>query len=214
MNAHCSPQLNQSKNNTKSIIINVSLIFTIIFLLSIAQIVGSFLTGKYYQLIVAFFVTACCILSPVALFRNHIKLYTWLLFPILAIVPVSLFCIILYRLPLNFDIMVVIYNTNLNEALEFANGYILYFIVLLISYYCAYSYLTKKLPAKISRNNSFKISLSAIVSFTFISLFMAQNSTFKEQFKKNLTASFPGSFVYNGYLFNKQLLHWNIIESF
>ncbi|TKB96773.1 phosphoethanolamine transferase [Pedobacter cryophilus] len=206
MNAHITLPLNQPKSKTKSKLwFNVSLVLTIVFLLSIAPVIGSLITGKYIQLLLAFLITTCFILAPVALFRNYIKLYTWLFLPIIVFVPISLFCVILYKLPLNLDIMVVIYNTNTAEALEFANGYILYFIALLIGYYWAYIYLTKKLPSKISWNNSLKISLGAILTFVLITLLIAQDITFKNQFKKNLTASFPGSLIYNSYLFRKQL---------
>jgi glucan phosphoethanolaminetransferase (alkaline phosphatase superfamily) len=197
---------NHIKSNDKSKLwFNVTLVLTIVFLLSIAPVIGSFITGEYLQLLLAFLITTCFILAPVILFRNHIKLYTWLFLPIIAFVPISLFCVILYKLPLNLDIMVVMYNTNTAEALEFASGYILYFIALLIGYYWAYIYLTRKLPSKISWNHSLKISLGAIISFALITFLIAQDITFKNQFKKNLTASFPGSLIYNAYSFRKQL---------
>ena len=206
MSAPHSHYLDSKKSEAKSkLLINVSLVLSIVFLLSIAEVISSFITGKYFQLLLAFLITTCYILAPIVLFRNNIKLYTWLLLPILVFVPISLFCVILYTLPLNFDIMVVVYNTNSGEALEFARGYILYFIVLLLSYYGAYIYLSKKLPSKISLNNSLKISLCSIVGFAILGLFINKNIGYQNQIKQNLTGSFPGSLIYNAYVFGKQL---------
>ena len=206
MSAPDSHYLDSKKSEAKSkLLVNASLVLNIVFMLSIAEVISSFITGKYFQLLLAFLITACYILSPIVLFRNNIKLYTWLLLPIVVFVPISLFCVILYTLPLNFDIMVVIYNTNSGEALEFARGYILYFIVLLLCYYGAYIYLNKKLPSKISLNNSLKISIGSTVGFAILGLFINKNIGYQNQIKQNLTGSFPGSLIYNAYVFGKQL---------
>lgn len=206
MNAPDSLNSAVKKSDAKSkILINVSLILAIVFLLCIAEVVGSFITGKYFQLLLAFLATTCYILAPIVLFRNNIKLYTRLLLPIIFFVPISLFCVILYMMPLNFDIIVVAYNTNLGEALEFSRGYILYFIILLIAYYGAYIYLTKKLPTKISLQNSLKISIGSIIGFALLGFISLKNIGYQNQIKKNLTISFPGSLIYNFNLFRKQL---------
>ena len=88
MNAPDSLNSDVKKSDAKSkILINVSLILTIVFLLCIAEVVGSFITGKYLQLLLAFLITTCYILSPIVLFHNNIKLYTGLLLPIIFFVP-------------------------------------------------------------------------------------------------------------------------------
>jgi len=206
MSAPDSLYLDSKKSEAKSrLLINVSLVLSIVFLLSIAEVISSFITGEYFQILLVFLITTFYILAPTVLFRNNIKLYTWLLLPIIIFVPISLFCVILYTLTLNFDIMVVVYNTNSGEALEFARGYILYFIFLLLSYYGAFIYLSKKLPSKISFNNSLKISLGSVIGFALLGLLSLKNLSYKNQIKKNLTVTLPGSLIYNFNLFHEQL---------
>ncbi|MDF3078346.1 MAG: hypothetical protein K0S09_2235 [Sphingobacteriaceae bacterium] len=134
---------------------------------------------------------------PVLIFYKHLKLYAWILSPFIAVVPASLFCVYLYHIPINYDVLVVIYNTNPAEAYEFARGYMWYFIIFLVFYLFFYIKLIERLPREVSLKVSLIMSMAGLALFCVLSLFNDQPATYAAKLKEGVTRSSFGGLTYS-----------------
>lgn len=113
----------------------IVLAFVVLFLLFYLPDISFFLmTYQPEKLVSGLILISSIFLLPIILFRNHIKLYVILLsvlgfFSLLATIPIFYF-----GLPLDNEVMALIYNTSYNEASELMKGYLVPIIASILIY--------------------------------------------------------------------------------
>jgi glucan phosphoethanolaminetransferase (alkaline phosphatase superfamily) len=196
-----------TQNQLRSHKINQLLLaFIFALVISLAEVISCLLTKNMHNLIEIYLLTISCILIPVFLFRNHIKLYAKLFFPFIALVPISICCGIFYKLPLNFDILVIVYNTNFNEAFELIKSYLPYLIVFIIAYCFLYYYLITYLKNEVPYASALKTSIISMMVFLIITSFTTRGNAYVAQLKNNFIAPYPQSLIYAVIKLNKKIL--------
>ncbi|MDE3145015.1 MAG: hypothetical protein KGL19_12730, partial [Bacteroidota bacterium] len=67
-----------------------------------------FLESKqFYVAFLGIVVINSLLLLPVFFFRNHLRLYAWLLLPAILVVPLAFGCIVYYNVPINDSIVLL-----------------------------------------------------------------------------------------------------------
>jgi glucan phosphoethanolaminetransferase (alkaline phosphatase superfamily) len=124
----------------------VSFFIFILLILSISSV------GVFYHINIRQFDWALLIiinntslfLLPIYLFKNKLKWYLYLLIPVFVFLPINLASIILFSVPITDSSLLLVINTNVNEALELTKGYLLSFIIGYLLYELVVIYLIKK----------------------------------------------------------------------
>lgn len=190
---------------------NPSIIFLILIILLIC--VGDFLfflkNGQFKDAALSIIVTYSLFLIPVILFRNYLRLYAWLLIPVILFVPVTLACIIFYNVPINDSIVLLALDSNVQEASELAKGFILPIVFLFIFCMVVYPILAGNVPVKIPFKNSAFISGLALMVLLTIPFVDSNGLGFFKKIRARLYTIYPSSLVYAGTRVYKQyqLMH-------
>ncbi len=179
------------------------------FLFIIKLIIGSdfiflILDKKYKIAFIGLVCISSLLLLPIILFRNNLKLYAWVLFPIVFFVPFTLACMIIYHVPINDSMVVITINTNIQEAFELLRGYIIPFLILFVCILFTYFFLISRIINSISLKSSFiisTISLLIIISLPFLN---GQKGSYSKQLKGIFYSYYPTSFFYSLGLVYKQ----------
>ncbi len=140
---------------------------------------------------------SCLLLIPIILFRNHLRLYAWLLSPIIFFVPFTIACMVFYHVPINDSMVVITINTNSQEAFELIGGYILPFLILLSIVFLVYFLLLSKLPHTISLQSSIWISLTSFLLIVSVPFLIGRESSYPKQLKGIFYSYYPTSFFYS-----------------
>lgn len=148
-------------------------------------------------------------LLPVVLFRNNLRLYAWLLTPVILIVPFTLACIIFYNVPINDSIVLLAVNSNPDEAYELLRGFILPFILLFCCCVVIFLVLVNKVSLKIPFKKSAIISGGALVILAAIPFIDGTGPDYLKSLRARLYTIYPASLVYAGRtVYNQyQLMH-------
>ncbi len=85
-------------------------------------------------------------LIPVAFFRKNIRIYFYLLLPLVFIIPVLIFLIHFFSLVPGFGMIAFIMQTNLREAREAASPFLPYFIPFEIVFVGLYFFAVNRIP--------------------------------------------------------------------
>jgi glucan phosphoethanolaminetransferase (alkaline phosphatase superfamily) len=171
--------------------------FLIILLLTGADFVFLVFDKKIKIALIGLVCISCLLLAPIVLFRNRIRLYAWLLFPIIFFVPFTIACMVFYHVPINDSMVVITINTNTQEALELISGYILPFLILLATIFFLYFLLLIRLPYTISLRSSVWISLISIFIIFSSPFIIGRESTYSKQLKGIYYSYYPTSFFYS-----------------
>ncbi|AHM59454.1 hypothetical protein D770_05955 [Flammeovirgaceae bacterium 311] len=111
-------------------------------------------------------------LVPLVIFYRNIKVYLYLLFPLILLSPLFIFAILLYDIRPRFELIALIMQTNLSEIKEAIAGYFSIFLPVLLIYSLLYLYFVRKISfKKISFNFAFSLSLLALL-FSFGRLYL------------------------------------------
>jgi glucan phosphoethanolaminetransferase (alkaline phosphatase superfamily) len=106
-------------------------------------------------------------LIPTVLFYKNIKVYLYLLVPLILLSPLFIFSIVLYDIRPRFELIALVMQTNLSEAKEAISGYLAIFLPFTLAYGLLYLYLVRKVPIKrIPFKAALSISLLALL-FSF-----------------------------------------------
>ena len=132
--------------------VNPSFIFLllIILLICMGDVVFFIKNRQLKEATLSIIISYGLFLLPVVLFRNYLRLYAWLLTPVILMEPFTLASIIFYNVPINDSIVLLAVNSNPHEAYELLRGFILPFIFLFCSCVAIYLVLVNKVSRKIS----------------------------------------------------------------
>ncbi len=194
--------LKRSKDSTLAFLL-------IIFIISISDLIYFIINAPHSDAVFRFLTCFSAFLTPLYLFRNHLKLYSWLLLPVFILIPFSISAIVFFNLPINETLVLSITNTTKNEATELVRHYILFFLSIACLIIIVYVVLLKRIPSKISAKSSLQISVWSFFLFLTLPSFDKNPETVRRGYftriKANLYATFPfsvaycSSLVYNQY---------------
>src|SRR3984957_1749602 len=181
----------------------------IIFLISASDLFYFSINEPHSDAIFRILTCFSAFLIPLYVFRNHLKLYAWLLLPIFLLIPFSIAAVIFFNLPINSTLVLSITNTTTMEATELIGRYLFLFLVIVVLTIGLYFLLLKKVSSKISSELSFRISVWSLLLFAILPWFEKNPETLHRGYvvriKANLYATFPFSvgycsaLVYNQY---------------
>jgi len=139
----------------------------------------------------------CLFLIPVYFFKNHLKIYYWLLIPFIILSSLAISCNLFFNIRITPEVILVVANTNLREATELARGYILIYLLILLIMMTIYFFLAIRLPAKMPSKKSMYISLTAAGIFLLLPFFQKDEEGYLNREKGYAHTSLPASFFYD-----------------
>ncbi|MDE3145489.1 MAG: sulfatase-like hydrolase/transferase, partial [Bacteroidota bacterium] len=128
---------------------------------------------------------------------NHLRLYVWLLLPAILLVPLTFACIIYYNVPINDSIVLLIINTNINEASELLKSFALPFLVIILITFLIYFSLVSKVPKQISFKTSVIISLCPLFIILTFPFYDGNQSTYFKRMRGRFYTLYPTSLIYS-----------------
>lgn len=157
-----------------------------------------FLESKqFYVAFLGIVVINSLLLLPVFFFRDHLRLYAWLLLPAILVVPLAFGCIVYYNVPINDSIVLLIINTNINEASELLKSFALPFLIIILIVFVVYFLLLNKIPKQISFKTSAIVSLCSLFIIIIFPFFDGNQSTYFKRMRGRFYTLYPTSLVYS-----------------
>ena len=142
------------------------LISTILLLLispAIIMKVTGYGAGDLYSVLRALAVPLLVFLAPIAIFYRNVKLYLWLLLPLVIVTPLFLFSTYYFAISPGFELIAFILQTNVREASEAITPFLIYLIPFQLTFTGLYVFALRKLPLKIIRlKTALVTSLSSV----------------------------------------------------
>ncbi|WP_435357018.1 phosphoethanolamine transferase [Emticicia sp. SJ17W-69] len=178
--------------------------FITIFLICISDFVFFLKTEQYSMAILGGLACLSLQLLPVFLFKNRIKLYLLLLTPVFILLPFNLGSILLFGVPANEATILLLINTNFNEASELMEGYWLRLAASIFFYVVGLLILLTKAPNIISKKSA---SLTSAISLIVLFLVPLIENGIKDYFvtlRSRYYTVFPTSLLYSAKMIRSQ----------
>lgn len=141
--------------------------------------------------------TFCLFLLPIYIFKNHVQKYAWLLLPVFLLGTINIACIYFYKMPINDGIIIVAINTNKDEFMELAAGFILPFLLMATAYLSLYFFCRQRLPKQIAPKKATILSSTSLIIFLFLPIFDNAAYGYFQKLRARLYTTFPTSFLYS-----------------
>ncbi len=136
-------------------------------------------------------------LLPIFFFRNRLKLYAWLLLPVIILGTLNMACIIFYKMPITDGIIIVTLNTNRYEFQELVRGFLLPFLIMAFSYLLVYFLFLKRAPTSIPFKNGVVISVTSLLIILSLPFFDNTEQGYSKKLRARYYSIFPISFFYS-----------------
>jgi glucan phosphoethanolaminetransferase (alkaline phosphatase superfamily) len=146
--------------------------------------------GRLWLLCIAIF----CL--PVSVFHRRIRVYLYLLIPLILLSAINLICVVFYNVPLNYDIFLLALNTNLNESTELLGKSLFYFSIFFFIYGVVYFFIVKYIPKTISFKGSLLYTGLGAVFIVCMPLLKPEKQTYINRIKFTSLNVFPGTVYY------------------
>lgn len=145
-----------------------------------------------------FGVLACTglFLLPVFLFTKKIRLYLILLSPIFILIPFNLGSIIHFGVPINDASILLILNTNINEAKELVGGYVFRMVGVVVSYLVGLIFIFKRIPNGIPLRIGYIISFISLIVLLLLPIFDTGTKNYLANLRSRFYTIFPTSLLY------------------
>lgn len=179
-------------------------LFVTIGLIAVCDFVFFVKTQQYSAAILGVLACTSLHLLPIYIFRNNIKVYIFLLFPVFALLPFNFSSIAIFNVPVTDTTILLILNTNLYEVKELVKGYIFYFTIGVGFYIGIILYLFSKIPKKISKEHAKIVTISSLVVLIIIPLFNTERGSYFFKMRTRFYTIFPTSFLYASRIVYKQ----------
>ncbi|MDB5155165.1 MAG: hypothetical protein JWR54_3916 [Mucilaginibacter sp.] len=168
----------------------------IISFIPFSDLLYHFLRHEYLAGIITFLFILTFFLIPVFLFRNNLKLYLKLLIPIFLIIPLNIAYVIYFDSKVSEATVLMILNTNWNEAFELGKNYFLVLSIFIIIYFCVIYFLYQRVKSTIHTKKATFISLCSLMILSISPLpIYHHNLSYATNLKETLIRFFPGSLV-------------------
>lgn len=181
-----------SRGNASSIIPFLLIISVIPF----SELLYNFLRFQFVKGIFTFGFGMLVFLMPVFLFRRHLRLYLIFLIPILLLVPFNLGYILYFRSEMSEATILMIMNTNHNEALELLRNYLAVLIIFMAIYLIVLYLLYLRVPNTINTKKTVYVSSVSLMALAVSPLPIYDHTvSYSENVRDALYDVFPGNIV-------------------
>ena len=179
----------------------------IVLLIAITDVIFGVINEQYEAAFLGIITTFSLFLVPVWLFRNNLRLYAWLLLPIVLFVPITFACFLFYNVPINDSIVILAINTNAHEAYELLKGFTFPFLIIMLIVGFAYYMLLKKVPQKISNKQGLTISIFSLLIILTFPLYNGNQPTYGQKLRARFYTVYPTTLIYAlGVVYNQAQL--------
>lgn len=144
-------------------------------------------------------------LIPFYFFRNHLKLFLLLPAPFIFILPAILFTMLKFKIAFDDSIMMLVYNTNGEEASELLKPYLLKIIIGYICLILTVILFYKLLPKRIHPKKALLTSIVALLLFFTIPIVNFGITPYYKNLKTTCHIYYPFYLIYYGNHFYKDL---------
>jgi glucan phosphoethanolaminetransferase (alkaline phosphatase superfamily) len=135
-------------------------------------------------------------LMPLFLFRKHVRLYLIFLTPILLLVPANLGYVLYFHSEISEATILMIINTNHNEAMELLRSYLAVLIAFMILYIFFLYLLYRQVPNTINTRKTIYVSSASLMALAVSPLPVYDRTTsYPENIKGALFHIFPANVV-------------------
>lgn len=187
-------------------IYRVPLLLALLFLLLTSPIIFYLIQLRLYEDIVwRVLFTISVFLIPFYFFRNHLKLYVLLPAIFILFTPIALFLIFEFKIIFKDSIMILVYNTNREEAWEFLSPYLFAIIICFISITLLIVLIYRLLPRRIPPQKALFTSSIAFFSFLIIPAINLGTTHYLRNLKSPLYSYYPFYLAYYGHKFYKDI---------
>lgn len=163
----------------------------------------------YFDIFWGVLFTTSIFLIPLYFFRNHLKLYFFLPVIFILFVPVALFPIIKFRNIFNDSIMMLVHNTNKQEAWELLRPYLISIIISFTSIIIILIFIYLLLPKRTTPKKAFLTSVVALILFLSAPAISMGVTHYMKHVKIMLYSHYPFYLGYFGHTFYKELQNVN-----
>lgn len=168
----------------------------IISVIPLSELLYNFLRLQFVKGIFTFAFGMMVFLMPLFLFRKHVRLYLIFLIPILLIVPFNLGYILYFHSEMSEATILMIMNTNHNEALELLRSYLTVLIVFIVLYLLVLYLLYRRVPNAIDTRKTLYVSSASLMALAISPLPIYDRTvSYSENIKGALYDIFPGNIV-------------------
>jgi len=178
---------------------NASSIIPFLLILSViplSELLFNILRHQFFKGVFTFSFGLLIFLMPLFPFRKHLRLYLMFLIPILLIVPFNLAYILYFRSEMSEATILMIMNTNRNEALELLRNYLVVLIIFMSLYLLVLYFLYRRVPNTINTKKTVYISTVSLMALAISPLpIYDHNVSYSENVKDALYDIFPGNVV-------------------
>ena len=168
----------------------------IISVIPLSELLYNFLRYQFVKGILTFTFGMLVFLMPLFLFRKHLRLYLIFLVPILLIVPINLAYILYFHSEMSEATILMITNTNYNEASELLKNYLTVLIAFITVYLFVLYLLYRRVPNIIKTRKTVYVSLVSFIALAISPLpIYKHNISYSENIIYALYDIFPGNVV-------------------
>ena len=178
---------------------NASSIIPFLLIISVipfSELLYNFLRFQFVKGIFTFAFGMLVFLMPVFLFRKHLRLYLIFLIPILLLVPFNLGYILYFRSEMSEATILMIMNTNHNEALELIRNYLPVLIIFMVIYLTVLYLLYRRVPNAIDTKKTVYVSSVSLMALAVSPLPIYDHTvSYSENVRDALYDVFPGNVI-------------------
>lgn len=167
-----------------------------ILLIAVCDFVFFFKTEQYTLGIFGALACIGLLLLPVFLFTKRLRTYLIILLPIFILIPFNLGSIILFGVPINDASILLILNTNINEAMELVGGYLFGMLVGVVSYAIGLIVIFKRIPNKIPLRTGYFTSFISLIVLLLLPIFDTGTKNYLANLRSRFYTIFPTSLLY------------------
>jgi len=168
----------------------------IISVIPFSELLFNILRHQFVKGLFTFAFGVLIFLIPLFLFRKHLRLYLMLLIPILLIVPFNLGYILYFHSEMSEATILMIINTNHNEAVELLRNYVMVLIIFMLIYLFVLYWLYRRVPNTIETKKTVYVSSISLMALAVSPLPIYDHSvSYSENIKDALYDIFPGNVV-------------------
>ncbi|WP_448701206.1 sulfatase-like hydrolase/transferase [Mucilaginibacter sp. AW1-3] len=145
---------------------------------------------------ISLFTVFSLFLLPVWVFRNCLRVYAWLLLPVILLVPLDVGYIVFYNVPIDDSMLLLALNTNSAEVTELAKSYASAIVPMLVACYGLYFIAVKRTSNVIPRKQATVISICALCFLAIVPLFNGSSESWFQRLRSRLYTVYPTSIAY------------------
>lgn len=195
--------------------------FIIYFLMSILlfspSLIGNYVEHLPLEIIYCLVIQGGLFLIPIVIFHKRLRLYFYLLLPMIILAPFVLIPPIFFGLEVNTDILTLVVNTTPQEGFELFGKLLVPFIISFLLYVLLYLLLVRSSIKSIRLHDGIATSILGIVVFLGGILIRSGTNQYYANVKAGLFSYYPTNLAFNVIKFSKKIRridHKELVKNF